>query len=49
MKLKGIPLPGFRIDPKTGKPVRDQRRLDVSARLRQKESRRLRVAKRAAP
>jgi hypothetical protein len=38
-----IRIPGFRIDPKTGKPARDQRRLDVSTRLRQKSSKRVRV------
>jgi hypothetical protein len=45
MKLKGIPIKGFRLD-KTGKPVRDQRRLDVSTRLKRQNSKRVRVSKR---
>jgi hypothetical protein len=42
-----IALRGFRIG-KGGKVERDQRRLDVSARLRQKSSKRVRVSRRVA-
>jgi hypothetical protein len=45
MTGRQIRLPGFRIDRKTGKPVRDERRLDVSARLKQAGSKRVRVVK----
>jgi hypothetical protein len=37
-----IRVSGFRLD-KSGKLVRDRRRLDVSARLRQRQSKRVRV------
>jgi hypothetical protein len=48
-QVKGIPIPGFRIDKKTGKPVRDMKRLSVSDRLKQqsKNSKRVRVARRS--
>ena len=39
-----VQLRGFRLD-KAGRVVRDERRLDVSARLRQRGSKRVRVAK----
>lgn len=42
MKLTGIRIPGFRLS-KSGKPVRDRKRLDVSTRLRQASSKRIRV------
>jgi hypothetical protein len=48
MTGRRVTLKGYRIG-KGGKVERDQRRLDVSARLRQKASKRVRVAKRAAP
>lgn len=44
MKLKGILIKGFKV--RDGKVERDQRRLDVSARLRQQASKRVRVVKR---
>jgi hypothetical protein len=47
MKQIGIPIPGFRFD-KAGRLVKDVRRLDVSARLRQKASKRVRVARKGA-
>lgn len=40
-----IALKGFRLS-KSGKLVRNERRLDVSARLRQRSSKKVRVAKR---
>lgn len=43
MKLSGIRLPGFRI--KDGKVVRSSKHLDVSTRLKQKASKRVRVVK----
>lgn len=47
MKLKGIPIKGFRLD-RHGKPVRDERRLDVSTKLKRKANKvRVRVAKRS--
>jgi hypothetical protein len=49
MKLKGIPIKGFRID-KYGKAIiRDQRRLDVSTRLKQAASKKIRPVRRTAP
>lgn len=45
MKLKGVPLPGYRI--KDGKPVKDSKRLPVSHRIRQAKSKRVTVARRA--
>jgi hypothetical protein len=45
MTGRRIRLPGFRLD-KHGKPVRDDRRLDVSTRLKQKSSKKVRVAPR---
>jgi hypothetical protein len=47
MKLTGIRIPGYRFDRK-GNLVRDVRRLDVSARARQRSSKRVRVARRKA-
>jgi hypothetical protein len=47
MKLTGIAIPGFRLG-KNGKPARDVKRLDVSARLRQRGGKRVRVAKKGA-
>lgn len=41
MKRLGIPIKGFRI--KDGKVVRDPKWLDVSARLRQRGSKKVRV------
>ena len=43
-----IKLKGFRFD-KHGKLVRDQRRLDVSTRLKQASSKRIRVARWGTP
>jgi hypothetical protein len=43
-----VSLPNFRIDKKTGKPVKLQK-LDASARIRQKSSKRVRVAKKGSP
>jgi hypothetical protein len=40
-----IRIPGFRI--KDGKVQRDPKRLDVSARLRERKSKRVRVARKA--
>jgi hypothetical protein len=40
-----IRIPGFRLD-KHGRPVRDERRLDVSTRLKRKASKKVRVARR---
>jgi hypothetical protein len=37
-----IRIPGFRIG-KNGKPVRDEKRLDVSTRLKQRASKKVRV------
>ena len=45
MTGRKIALKNFRIDKKTGKPVKVQK-LDASARIRQKKSKRVRVAKR---
>ena len=42
-----IAFKGFRID-KRGQLVRDQRKLDVSARIRQKSSKRVRVKRKGA-
>lgn len=44
MKHNGIVLKGFRIN-KQGELVKDARRLDVSARLRLKSSKKVRVKK----
>lgn len=46
MKLRGIHIPGFALDKKTGKPKRSTKRLSVSAKIAQKKSKRVRVAKR---
>jgi hypothetical protein len=45
MKLKGTHLKGFRLT-KGGRIERDQRRLDVSTRLKQQASRKTRVVRR---
>ena len=44
MKKSGIAIKGFRL--RDGKIVRDLRRLDVSARLRQKSSQKVKVKRR---
>ena len=44
MKRSGIPIKGYKM--RDGKIVRDGRRLDVSARLRERGSKKVRVAKR---
>jgi hypothetical protein len=41
-----IAVPGYRL--KDGRLVRDERRLDVSARLRQRASKRVRVVRKGA-
>lgn len=41
MKHTGIPLKGFKV--KDGKIIRDVRRLDVSAQLRQRGSKKVKV------
>jgi hypothetical protein len=43
-----IPIPGYRLN-KADKLVRDKRRLSVSARLKQRASKRVRVKRRTAP
>ena len=43
MKLKGTPIPGYRIDKKTGKPVKNIKRLDASKQIAAKNSKRVRV------
>lgn len=43
MKLKGIRIPGFTLDKKTGKPKRSTKRLSVSAQIAQKKSKRVKV------
>lgn len=45
MKHNGIVLKGFRLD-KNGQLVKSVKHLDVSARLRQKSSKKVRVGKR---
>lgn len=40
-----IKIPGFRIDKKTGKPVRNMAQLDVSTRLKQAASKKIRINK----
>ena len=44
MKRSGIPIKGYKI--KDGKLTKDARRLDVSARLRERSSKKVRVGKR---
>jgi hypothetical protein len=44
-----IKLAGFRLDKAGRAVVRDQRRLDVSTRLKQATSKRVRVARRRTP
>ena len=48
MKLRGTRIKGFHIG-KGGKVERDQRLLDVSTRLKQQGSKRVRVTRRTAP
>jgi hypothetical protein len=48
MKCTGIHLPGFRLD-NNGRLVREARKLDVSARFRQKASKRVRVVRQKSP
>lgn len=47
MKRTGIAIKGFKIG-KGGRVVRDLKRLDVSARLRQKTSRKMRVGRKVS-
>lgn len=44
MKRSGIAIRGYRI--KDGKVVRDPKRLDISARLRERGSKKVKVARR---
>lgn len=44
--MRQIAIKGFKVS-KAGKVEKDQRRLDVSARLRQRDSKRVKVARRA--
>ena len=46
MKRTGIPLKGFKI--KDGKIIRDEKWLDVSTRLKQRASKKIRVARKGA-
>lgn len=48
MKRAGIPIKGFHLD-KKGKLVPDQKRLDVSTRLKLRGSKRVRVKRRGVP
>ena len=48
MSGRRIPLKGVRLD-KSGKLVRDQRRLPVNLRLKQQSSKKVRVARRTTP
>lgn len=43
--MRIISIKGFRVD-KNGRVVRDERRLDVSTRLKQRSSKRIRPARR---
>lgn len=43
MKLKGTPIPGYRLDKKTGKPVKSTKHLDVSKRIAQRSSKKITV------
>jgi hypothetical protein len=43
-----VRIPGYRLD-RHGKPVRDERKLDVSTRLKRKAGKRVRVVRRTAP
>lgn len=44
MKKTGIAIPGFRID-KNGKLVKNEKRLDVATRLKQRSSKRVKAVK----
>jgi hypothetical protein len=44
MKMNGVALPGYRID-KSGKLVKCEKRLDLITKLRQKGSKKVRVAR----
>lgn len=44
MTSRSIRIPGFRLD-RAGKIVRDQRRLDVAARARQRGSKKVKVVR----
>jgi len=44
--MRAIRIPGFRV--KDGKVIRDQRRLDVSTRLKQAGSKRIKVVRRGS-
>lgn len=43
MKLTGTPIPGYRIDKKTGKPVKSLKRLDASKQIAQRTSKKVKV------
>lgn len=45
MKAKGTPVPGYVLNPKTGRLEKTVKRLDVSARIRQRKSKRTKVVK----
>jgi len=47
MTGRKIRIPGFKLD-KAGRPVPDERRLDVSTRLKRKAGKRVRVIRRTA-
>lgn len=47
MTGRRIPIKGFRVD-KHGKVVRDERRLDVSTRLKQRSSKKVRVKRKGS-
>lgn len=44
MKLKGIPLKGFKL--KDGKVIKDEKAYDVATRLKRKTSKRVKVKRR---
>jgi len=43
MKLRGTPIPGYRLDKKTGKPVKNTKRLDASRQIAQRNSKKIKV------
>jgi len=45
MKMRGVHIPGFVLDKKTGKPKRSTKRLSVSSKIKQKKSKRVRVTR----
>lgn len=47
MKLKGIAIPGFVIDKKTGKPKRSTRGKSVSQKIAERKSNKIKVARRS--